>query len=397
MLEAFEGSYRFLTTWAAGCGLVLATIALILPAWQLLTGLLAATLRLATRVPPRGAGSAGPFAGREGTGDLEQLRPVVGAAMGRLLGETRALLGELAHQGGRAHRWRDRPRRGWAWVFGGQRGDEYTAATELRAMVWDWLSRAEALLEGEAELAEAQREALELCSAQVRRLVFGDVDLAERLDAIVAVIAGFEGGLRGLEHTPYRGRAPLRPAGAVSGRDPARDEESPRGDAASSELDALLVLREHEPAFRRIAARYADDAAAREDLAQEIRMAVWVALPRHRGDASVKTYVLRIAYYCAARFGRRQFKPLGELDVEALVDLEAGDALACLHRRECREGLHRAIAQLPDSQRIALELLMDGCSYREIGERLGITETNASVRVSRARARLKKSLVPVFN
>ena len=35
---------------------------------------------------------------------------------------------------------------------------------------------------------------------------------------------------------------------------------------------------------------------AQEDLLQEIRLAIWMALPKFRGDSSLKTFVFRIAH-----------------------------------------------------------------------------------------------------
>jgi DNA-directed RNA polymerase specialized sigma24 family protein len=56
------------------------------------------------------------------------------------------------------------------------------------------------------------------------------------------------------------------------------------------------VLTEHGPMITRIAAAYeiVPDHAA--DLAQEVLIAVWKALPQFRGEASVRTFVARIAH-----------------------------------------------------------------------------------------------------
>src|SRR5688572_32410234 len=46
------------------------------------------------------------------------------------------------------------------------------------------------------------------------------------------------------------------------------------------------ILRENGPAMRRVAAIYEADPARREDLFQEVCLALWQALPRFRGDCS---------------------------------------------------------------------------------------------------------------
>lgn len=60
-----------------------------------------------------------------------------------------------------------------------------------------------------------------------------------------------------------------------------------------TDADFDRVLRDYGPALRRLAASWERDAAAREDLLQEILFALWRALPRFRGDASEKTFVFR--------------------------------------------------------------------------------------------------------
>jgi RNA polymerase sigma-70 factor (ECF subfamily) len=62
--------------------------------------------------------------------------------------------------------------------------------------------------------------------------------------------------------------------------------------------------------IRRLCAAYAAGAADREDLFQDIFLAVWRALPGFRGDASARTWLYRIAHNVAltwqARDRRRQ-------------------------------------------------------------------------------------------
>src|SRR6476660_4164624 len=79
--------------------------------------------------------------------------------------------------------------------------------------------------------------------------------------------------------------------------------------------------------IRRLCAAYAFSAADREDLFQDIFLAVWRALPGFRGDSSTRTWLYRIAHNVAltwqTRDRRRQSRetPL-ETDVEGGGQLE---------------------------------------------------------------------------
>ncbi|HJU39060.1 MAG TPA: sigma factor, partial [Tahibacter sp.] len=54
------------------------------------------------------------------------------------------------------------------------------------------------------------------------------------------------------------------------------------------------TLREHAGMLARIAAGYASQRAARDDLVQEMSVAVWKALPAWRGDGTLKAFVARV-------------------------------------------------------------------------------------------------------
>jgi len=58
--------------------------------------------------------------------------------------------------------------------------------------------------------------------------------------------------------------------------------------------DIEAVLREHGPMLARIAGSYESEPARRDDLLQEISVAVWRALPSWRGDASLRTFAARV-------------------------------------------------------------------------------------------------------
>ncbi len=60
--------------------------------------------------------------------------------------------------------------------------------------------------------------------------------------------------------------------------------------------DFESVVDTYGPALRRLASAWERDAAAREDLLQEILLALWRALPRFRGECSEKTFVFRVAH-----------------------------------------------------------------------------------------------------
>jgi RNA polymerase sigma-70 factor, ECF subfamily len=160
------------------------------------------------------------------------------------------------------------------------------------------------------------------------------------------------------------------------------------------ELEALYeeILAEYGPVLGRVAASYEFDPALREDLFQEICLAVWKALPRFEGRASLKTFVYRIAHNRGLTHGwRAKGGPLPLEEPEGLRD-PAPSPEEAMVRRGRRERLAAAILRLPVDWRQVLTLRLEGLSYEEISEITGVTANGAMVRASRARARLRELL-----
>ena len=166
---------------------------------------------------------------------------------------------------------------------------------------------------------------------------------------------------------------------------------------SGSSLDALeerydRILREHGSALRRAAAAYERDGARREDLFQEICLAVWKALPHFRGEASVRTFLFRIAHNRGLTHRARRGPALGDLDAAAHVADPRPGPESEAAARERRTRLHDAVLSLAMPARQVLTLALEGLSQKEIREVLGISENLVAVRLSRARASLRAIL-----
>ena len=156
----------------------------------------------------------------------------------------------------------------------------------------------------------------------------------------------------------------------------------------SSSFDDILA--EHGPTISRIVANYAGPGAGREDLRQDVWLAIWRAHKRFRGESSLRTYVLRIAHNRCATWLSRQRKLSHEEEVE-VVDKGGTPEEATSGRQEV-ERLMKAIRMLPLNQRQVISLVLEGLSYREVGEVLGLTENTVGVRVHRARQGIRRAM-----
>ena len=153
------------------------------------------------------------------------------------------------------------------------------------------------------------------------------------------------------------------------------------------------ILGEHGAAISRLAYSYEAIAGIREELLQEIALAIWQALPHFRGDCSERTFIFRIAHNRGLTHVARRRPPQQSLD-----DLEEADEPVDprphpddhLAQMNQQERLGSAVQSLPLAHKQMIVLMLEGLSHAEIGEVLGITENNVAVRLSRARKALKQ-------
>jgi RNA polymerase sigma-70 factor (ECF subfamily) len=161
------------------------------------------------------------------------------------------------------------------------------------------------------------------------------------------------------------------------------------------------LLERYEDKIRACAWRMVGDPNEIDDLTQETVLRLLRSLPSFRGEASVSTWIYRVAHNtCVDAHRRRSVRPepaaqeagegaeaaapggLAELDPAALLE----DAVA-----ECF--VEHALAELPeDYTAVATLRLLDGLPNEEIAERVGSTVDGVKSKVKRARARLRERL-----
>jgi RNA polymerase sigma factor (sigma-70 family) len=160
--------------------------------------------------------------------------------------------------------------------------------------------------------------------------------------------------------------------------------------AATPDFDAVVAA--HGAAIARVAGAFEHNPARRDELVQEILLAIWQALPRFRGDAGIRTFVLRIAHHHAVDHVARETRdrardPLDDTLPDAAADPERRAGLQAQAER-----LLAAVRRLPLGQRELVTLALEGLAHQEIADVLGISVGNVAVRLSRARSTLKQQL-----
>ena len=160
--------------------------------------------------------------------------------------------------------------------------------------------------------------------------------------------------------------------------------------SSTAQLNRLLA--EHAPDIESVVRRYADDPMDRDDLRQEIAIALWRAMSRFAGRASERTYVLRIAHNRASTFCLRRARYRALIPGFAGADQQAMSLSGEHERMHLTDLLRDAMNRLPGTQREVLALAADGHSPAEIARATGRNAGAVRVTLHRARATLREWL-----
>ena len=167
-----------------------------------------------------------------------------------------------------------------------------------------------------------------------------------------------------------------------------------KGDANAFEH----LVHAYEKTVYNLALRTLGNREDAEDVTQEAFLKAYRSLDSFRGDSKFSVWLYRIvSNLCLDLLRSRQRKPVQSLTVEdddgEIGELEISDEHfspeKLLDRKLTRESVQRGLAALPDDARQILLLReLQGMSYEEIGQALGLEPGTVKSRIFRARKRL---------
>ncbi len=135
-----------------------------------------------------------------------------------------------------------------------------------------------------------------------------------------------------------------------------------------------------------------------EDLCQDVFVKVHAALKDFRGEASLSTWIYRIATNTAldrmrARSVAEASAQAGDEMVDVVVDDMESSAETVIIRGEMNTCIGAFVDALPESYRVVLALSdLEGLKNREIAKTLGLSLDTIKIRLHRARRVLRQRL-----
>ena len=132
-----------------------------------------------------------------------------------------------------------------------------------------------------------------------------------------------------------------------------------------------------------------------DDLFQDVLLQIWSSIPAFRGEAKETTWIYRVAFNTALawRRGERRRREGREKFLKFDVSPHAQPShLDSLPAQEMIERLYAAIRQLSKVDASLALMHLDGLSYQEMAEVIGVSENYVGVKLNRIRKQLADQL-----
>jgi RNA polymerase sigma factor (sigma-70 family) len=149
-----------------------------------------------------------------------------------------------------------------------------------------------------------------------------------------------------------------------------------------------ILIEDHRKILYKICNAYCRNRDDREDLAQEIVARLWQSFKNYDGRRLFSTWMYRVALNVAISFFRRE-----QTRTRHVVPVEER-LLAAVPENENQTDdlrlLYQFIDILDPLNKALILLYLDGHSYAEIAQVLGISETNTATRIGRLKKAMKE-------
>jgi RNA polymerase sigma-70 factor (ECF subfamily) len=152
------------------------------------------------------------------------------------------------------------------------------------------------------------------------------------------------------------------------------------------------IVRAHRSAVYRVARRVLGSHEDADEAAQLAFVRAWKGLHRFRGDAALRTWLVRIALN-VARTMRAARRPVEGMDAAERLPDPAEGSDAALGRDQERQRLRRAVAKLPPRQReVVILKVFSEMTCGDVAAVLRLSEGTVKAHLHKAVANLRRRL-----
>jgi len=151
----------------------------------------------------------------------------------------------------------------------------------------------------------------------------------------------------------------------------------------TNEQEFSRLVKKHKDTIYSVCLMFADDQDEANDLMQEVLIKLWKGFGTFRGECDEKGWVWRVAMNtCITQDGKKKHTEK--------VDIKENLLTTGTEESKQMKMLHDRIHKLQPFDRAIVMLWLEDLSYDEIGQIVGISAKNVSVRLVRIKEELKK-------
>lgn len=154
-------------------------------------------------------------------------------------------------------------------------------------------------------------------------------------------------------------------------------------------------LRDHVGLMLKVVRACAETPQDQDDLFQDVLVNLWSSIPNYRGESKETTWIYRVSFNTALVWqrGERRRQRRHAAFVQSETAAKSQTSPVEEHgKRELIDRLYAAIRQLPKVDASLALMHLDGLSYQEMSEVLGISENYIGVKLTRIRQQLADQL-----
>ena len=164
------------------------------------------------------------------------------------------------------------------------------------------------------------------------------------------------------------------------------DERFKKTDETMNALEQQFAqtVKEHKSTIYTVCYMFSKDADEVNDLFQEVLVNLWKGFEGFEHRSDIRTWIYRVALNTCISLDRKKRRAATaqvSMDINLFEDSDEDTRQVDM--------LHKRISKLQPFDRAIVLLWLENLSYEEIGQIVGITTKNVSVRLFRIREQLK--------
>lgn len=158
----------------------------------------------------------------------------------------------------------------------------------------------------------------------------------------------------------------------------------------NNQLEFAALFQSNTGIVHKICNLYFDNEEDKKDLFQEIATSAWSAYPQFRGESKFSTWLYNISKYRAidaVRRAKARIKTISTNNAFFEITDEVDNSMSL----ERKLFYQRCLSRLNEEDRKFVLMWIEGYSYDDMEETLGVNQNNLRVKMNRIKEKLRKT------